>query len=58
MPFIGRTEEEAVTKRDLHNALARPELGIPTLSSQLNFDFRQYDLSTAIADLAADPDLP
>ena len=58
MPFIGRTEAEATAKRDAHNALARPELGIATLSSQLNFDFGRYDLATPIAELAADASLP
>ncbi len=58
MPFIGRTEAEAIEKREAHNALARPELGIATLSSQLNFDFGRYDLATPIADLAADASLP
>jgi FMN-dependent oxidoreductase (nitrilotriacetate monooxygenase family) len=58
MPFIGRTEAEAMAKRDFHNALARPELGIATLSSQLNFDFGRYDLATPIAQLAADAALP
>jgi len=58
MPFIGRTEAEAIAKRDAHNALARPELGIATLSSQLNVDFGRFDLATPIAALAADPSLP
>lgn len=58
MPFIGRTEAEAIAKRDEHNALARPELGIATLSSQLNFDFGQFALATDIAGLAADKALP
>jgi FMN-dependent oxidoreductase (nitrilotriacetate monooxygenase family) len=58
MPFIGRTEEEAIAKRDTHNALARPELGIATLSGQLNFDFGQYDMATSITTLVADPSLP
>lgn len=58
MPFIGRTEAEAIALRDAHNALARPELGIVTLSSQLNFDFAPYDKATPIADLAGDSSLP
>jgi alkanesulfonate monooxygenase SsuD/methylene tetrahydromethanopterin reductase-like flavin-dependent oxidoreductase (luciferase family) len=58
MPFIGGTEAEAITKRDEHNALARPELGIATLSSQLNLDFGRYDLATPVASLAADASLP
>jgi FMN-dependent oxidoreductase (nitrilotriacetate monooxygenase family) len=58
MPFIGRTEAEARRLRDEHNALARPELGIVTLSSQLNFDFAKYDLATPVAELVADHALP
>ncbi|HVE21280.1 MAG TPA: LLM class flavin-dependent oxidoreductase [Acidocella sp.] len=58
MPFIGRTEAEAIAKRDEHNALARPELGIATLSSQLNFDFGPFALETEISRLADDPALP
>ncbi|MCB8882605.1 LLM class flavin-dependent oxidoreductase [Acidisoma cellulosilytica] len=58
MPFIGRTEAEAIALRDAHNALARPELGIVTLSGQLNFDFAPYDLTTPIADLSGDTALP
>lgn len=58
MPFIGHTEADAIAKRDAHNALARSELGIATLSSQLNFDFGRFDLATPIAALAGDPSLP
>jgi FMN-dependent oxidoreductase (nitrilotriacetate monooxygenase family) len=58
MPFIGCTEKEATRKRDEHNALARPELGIATLSSQLNFDFGRYDVATPIAALSVDQSLP
>ena len=58
MPFIGRTEAEAIAKRDGYNALARPELGVGTISSHFNFDFARYDLATPIAALAADPALP
>jgi alkanesulfonate monooxygenase SsuD/methylene tetrahydromethanopterin reductase-like flavin-dependent oxidoreductase (luciferase family) len=58
MPFIGRSEAEAIARRDEHNALARPELGIATLSSQLNFDFGRYDPATPVGALAADESLP
>ena len=38
----GGTEAEAARKRDEHNALAAPELGLITLSTQSNFDFTQF----------------
>ncbi|MBD1589296.1 LLM class flavin-dependent oxidoreductase [Pseudomonas typographi] len=58
MPFIGASEAEARAKRDQHNALARPELGLVTLSSQLNFDFSAFSLDTTVGALAALPDTP
>ncbi|MGH8486122.1 MAG: LLM class flavin-dependent oxidoreductase, partial [Pseudomonas sp.] len=60
MPFIGGTEAEAIKKRDEHNALANPELGIITLSTQSNFDFTQFPLDTRLLDIAkhsATPDV-
>ncbi|WP_434136915.1 LLM class flavin-dependent oxidoreductase (plasmid) [Pseudomonas luteola] len=58
MPFVGGSLAEAEARRDEHNALARPELGLVTLSSQLNFDFSGYPLNASIAQIAAEPDLP
>jgi alkanesulfonate monooxygenase SsuD/methylene tetrahydromethanopterin reductase-like flavin-dependent oxidoreductase (luciferase family) len=58
MPFVGRTKAEAIARRDEHNALARPELGIATMSGQLNFDFGGYDGATLVAELAEDVALP
>ena len=60
MPFIGGTEAEAIKKRDEHNALANPELGVITLSTQSNFDFTQFALDTRLLDIArhsATPDV-
>ena len=60
MPFIGGTEAEAIKKRDEHNALANPELGVITLSTQSNFDFTQFPLDTRLLDIArhsATPDV-
>lgn len=58
MPFIGRTAAEAEATRAEHDALARPELGLLTMSSQMNVDFSAWPLSTTIAALVADPALP
>lgn len=58
MPFIGGSEAEARAKRDQHNALARPELGLVTLASQLNFDFSGISLDTTVGELAALPGTP
>lgn len=58
MPFIARSAQEAARRRDAHNALASADLGIATLSSQLNFDFSVYPLDTPLSDLAGDAHLP
>lgn len=58
MPFVGATEAEARAKRDRHNALARPELGLVTLASQINFDLSAFPLSATLAEVAATPGTP
>ena len=55
MPFIGGSEAEARAKRDQHNALARPELGVVTLASQLNVDLSPFPLSATLAEIARSP---
>lgn len=55
MPFIGGTEAEARAKRDQHNALARPELGLVTLASQLNVDLSPFPLSATLSEIAQSP---
>jgi FMN-dependent oxidoreductase (nitrilotriacetate monooxygenase family) len=55
MPFIGGSEAEARSKRDRHNALARPELGLVTLASQLNVDLSPFPLSATLAEIARSP---
>ncbi len=55
MPFIGGSEAEARAKRDKHNALARPELGLVTLASQLNVDLSPFPLSATLVDIARSP---
>lgn len=58
MPFIGGSEAEARAKRDRHNALARPELGLVTLASQLNVDLSPFPLSATLAEIARSPTIP
>ncbi len=55
MPFIGGSEAEARAKRDQHNALARPELGLVTLASQLNVDLSSFALSATVGEVARSP---
>lgn len=58
MPFIGGSEAEARAKRDRHNALARSELGLVTLASQLNVDLSPFSLNTTLAEVARSPNMP
>jgi FMN-dependent oxidoreductase (nitrilotriacetate monooxygenase family) len=51
MPFIGRTEAEALEKRDLHNRLVQPLVGLSTLSSHMNYDFSRHALDEPIGDI-------
>lgn len=57
MPFVGGSEAEARAKRDQHNALARPELGLVTLASQLNVDLSPFALSATLAEIARSPSI-
>lgn len=58
MPFIGGSEAEARSKRDRHNALARPELGLITLASQINHDLSGWALDTRLETVARDVHTP
>jgi FMN-dependent oxidoreductase (nitrilotriacetate monooxygenase family) len=51
MPFIGRTAAEAQEKRDLHNSLVQPLVGLSTLSSHMNYDFSQHQLDEPIGNI-------
>lgn len=44
MPFVGRTEAEAIAKRDRHNELVHPLVGLSTLSNHANYDFSHHAL--------------
>lgn len=58
MPFIGATRAEAEDKLRFHNSLARPELGLVTLSGQLNFDLGPYPLDLTVDALLERPEVP
>ena len=44
MPFVARTEAEAVEQQALHNSLVQPLVGLSTLSSHMGYDFSQHPL--------------
>lgn len=58
MPFVGTSVDDATRRRDAHNALASVELGVATLSSQLNTDFGRFDVDTPVAVLLDDTSIP
>lgn len=39
MPFVGASRDEARDKRERHDALVEPLVGLSTMSSHMNFDF-------------------
>jgi alkanesulfonate monooxygenase SsuD/methylene tetrahydromethanopterin reductase-like flavin-dependent oxidoreductase (luciferase family) len=49
MPFVAATRAAAEQKRDAHNALIHPLVGLSTLSSHSNVDFSQHALDLPIA---------
>jgi alkanesulfonate monooxygenase SsuD/methylene tetrahydromethanopterin reductase-like flavin-dependent oxidoreductase (luciferase family) len=51
MPFVGETSAEAIDKRDTHNALVDPMVGLSTLAAHANFDFSQMDLDAPVDQL-------
>lgn len=58
MPFIGDTGTEAREKRDAHNALTNPAVGVSTLAGHLNFDLGQFPLTTPLHAIVAAPETP
>lgn len=58
MPFVGGSEAEARARRDRHNALARPQIGLVTLAAQLNFDLSGFALGTRLEAIAERSDTP
>jgi FMN-dependent oxidoreductase (nitrilotriacetate monooxygenase family) len=53
MPFLGRTRADAERKRDEHNELIHPLVGLSTLSSHSNVDFSKYAPADPIANVQA-----
>ena len=53
MPFVAATHTEAERKRDAHNALIHPLVGLSTLASHSNIDFSQHQLDMPLANVHA-----
>lgn len=51
MPFVATTRQEAEDKRDLHNSLIHPLVGLSTLSGHANVDFSAYALDAQVDEL-------
>lgn len=51
MPFVGRSREEAIEKRDRANALVDPMVGLSTLSAHSNVDLSTLDLDAPVETL-------
>jgi FMN-dependent oxidoreductase (nitrilotriacetate monooxygenase family) len=51
MPFVGRSEAEALEKRDRVNALVHPLAGLSTLSAHANTDLGQLDLDAPVGEV-------
>jgi FMN-dependent oxidoreductase (nitrilotriacetate monooxygenase family) len=52
MPFIGRTRAEAEEKRDLHDSLIDPRVGLSTLAAHANADFSSLSLDARVDEIA------
>ena len=53
MPFVAATHAEAERKRDAHNALVHPLVGLSTLASHSNIDLSQHQLDAPLANVHA-----
>ncbi|HEY0291645.1 MAG TPA: LLM class flavin-dependent oxidoreductase [Hansschlegelia sp.] len=52
MPFVGATRAEAEAKRDLHDSLIDPRVGLSTLAAHANADFGALPLDAAVNEIA------
>lgn len=52
MPFIGATRAEAEAKRDLHDSLVDPRVGLSTLAAHANADFGDLPLDATVSEIA------
>jgi FMN-dependent oxidoreductase (nitrilotriacetate monooxygenase family) len=48
MPFIGASRSEAEAKRDLHDSLITPVVGLSTLAAHTNADFSHFALEESV----------
>jgi len=48
MPFIGESRAEAEEKRDLHDKLVNPLVGLSTLAAHANADFSHFSLDETV----------
>jgi FMN-dependent oxidoreductase (nitrilotriacetate monooxygenase family) len=48
MPFIGQSRSEAEEKRDLHDSLVTPQVGLSTLAAHTNADFSHFPLEESV----------
>jgi FMN-dependent oxidoreductase (nitrilotriacetate monooxygenase family) len=48
MPFIGESRQEAEDKRDLHDSLVDPLVGLSTLAAHANSDFSDLPLEASV----------
>jgi FMN-dependent oxidoreductase (nitrilotriacetate monooxygenase family) len=53
MPFVASSRAEAERKRDRHNELVHPLVGLSTLSSHSNIDFSRYPTGEPVANVQA-----
>jgi FMN-dependent oxidoreductase (nitrilotriacetate monooxygenase family) len=53
MPFIGESRAEAAEKRDLHDSLIDPVVGLSTLAAHANADFSGLPLDADVQDLVS-----
>lgn len=51
MPFIGESRAEAEEKRDLHDSLVDPVVGLSTLAAHANADFSHFSLEENVEQL-------
>jgi FMN-dependent oxidoreductase (nitrilotriacetate monooxygenase family) len=51
MPFVGHSRSEAQDKRDLHDSLIDPIVGLSTLGGHINEDFSTMPLDASISSL-------
>lgn len=52
MPFIGDTRAEAEAKRDLHDSLVDPRVGLSTLAAHANADFGALALDATVDEIS------